>query len=117
MKLEGLSRQAIRLAIRQSKRRGRPLTREEILQLQVQTVGLRTRVLIILFGLGAAALTLVCYRNASPFLATVGFGFGAVFLIVSGVFGRRAFLENELKKITFVGVADSIVTAIIDALI
>lgn len=116
MNPDALSRQAIRLAMRTSRKAGRQLTREEVLKLRVQTFGVWKRALVIFIGLCAVALSVLCYRNGAPLLATGAFGICSLFLIGCGAIGRRTYLETELKKLTFTRTADAIVTGIVDGL-
>lgn len=115
MNADRLTRQAIRLAIRKSKKAGRPLTREEILKLPVQTVETRKRVFVVCVGIGAGAIAFLCHRDGALWASGL-FGLGSLFLLLGGAFGRRAYLDKELKKMTPAGVADSIVTGIINGL-
>jgi len=100
MRVDALSRQAIRLAQRESRKAGRPLTREEILALQVQTVEPWKRGVVIVIGLLAAAFALVCYRGGAPLWFWGSAVAGAMAIILAGAFGRKAYVERELQKLT-----------------
>lgn len=95
-----LSRQAIRLAQRKSGKAGRALTREEVLRLRVQTVDSWKRILIIVMGLLGGGFTFMCYRGGAPMWVWVGFGLCSVVVVLCGVFGRKAYLDRELEKMT-----------------
>jgi hypothetical protein len=95
-----LSRQAIRLAQRKSRKAGRPLTKEEVLRLKVQTVEPWKRVGISVMGLLVGALAYTCYRGGAPWWIWVPFGLGSIFIILCGLLGRKAYIDRELQKLT-----------------
>ncbi len=100
MRADALSRQAIRLAQRESRKAGRPLTREEILALHVQTLEPWKRGVVIAIGLLAAAFAVVCSRGGAPLWFWASAAAGALAIILAGAFGRRVYLERELQKLT-----------------
>jgi hypothetical protein len=106
-----LSRQAIRLAQRKSRKAGRALRREEVLRLKVQTVEPWKRMLIIGMGLLGGVFSYVCYRGHAPVWIWGGFGLCSVAIILCGAFGRKAYLDRELQKLT-----DDISARILDAI-
>jgi hypothetical protein len=110
-----LSRQAIRLAQRKSRKAGRPLTREEVLRLHVQTVEPWKRIFITVMGLLAGAFAFVCFRGGAPWWIWVPFTLGSVFIVLCGTFGKKAYIERELKKMSDDG-PSRILDAIINAL-
>ncbi len=112
MKPDTLSRQAIRLAQRKGRKAGRPLTREEVLRLHVQTVGPWKRVLFIVAGLLAGLFSFVCYRGGAPVWFWVVVAACAAAVVLLGVFGRKAYLDRELRKF-----ADDGPVRILDAII
>jgi len=95
-----LSRQAIRLAQRKSIKAGLPLTRDEVLRLQVQTVEPWKRILISVLGLLVGLFALMCYRGGAPWWIWVPFGLGSVMVIFCGAFGRKAYIDRELQKMS-----------------
>ncbi|MBN9690497.1 MAG: hypothetical protein J0M24_09670 [Verrucomicrobia bacterium] len=76
MNTEKLTRQAIRLAQRESRKRGRPLTKEEVLKLRVQTVDPWVRVLLTLTGVALAGLGIwsMASEASGPGIALLLFG-------------------------------------------
>lgn len=99
MRPEALSRQAIRLAQRKGRKAGRPLTREEILTLHVQTLEPWKRALVILVGLLAALFAFICCRGGAPLWFWALAGGCAMAIMLAGAFGRKAYLERELQKL------------------
>jgi hypothetical protein len=77
MNTEKLTRQAIRLAQRESRKRGRALTKEEVLKLRVQTVDPWVRVLLALTGVALAGVGIwsMAPEASSPGIALLIFGF------------------------------------------
>ena len=119
MSPEKLSRQAIRLAQRQSIKAGHPLTRDEILRLRIQTVEPWKRIFIILAGMVSSILPLWCYWHHAPVWIVVLFAAGSVFTILCGAFGRKTYLDRELKKFADDGstrILDAIINGAIDSL-
>jgi len=112
MKRDTLSRQAIRLAQRKSRKAGRALSREEILRLYVQTVEPWKRILIIAIGLLGGAFSFVCYRLGAPVWIWAAFSLCSGIIVLCGAFGRKAYLDRELKKMGGEGP-----TRILDAII
>ena len=100
MRADALSRQAIRLAQRESRKAGHPLTREEILTLHVQTLEPWKRGMVIVIGLLAATFAFVCYRGGAPLWFLAAAAAGALAIILAGAFGRKVYLERELQKLT-----------------
>lgn len=112
-----LTRQAIRRAQRESKKRGHILTREEILQLRIQTVAPWARIVFILVGLGGLGLAFLPH---APWWFRAMFGAGAAALILFGTFGKQAYLDQELQKLGEEGptrILDTIVTSLLDGLL
>ena len=100
MRADALSRQAIRLAQRKSRKAGRPLTREEILVLRVQILEPWKRGVVIAIGLLAAAFAVVCYHGGAPLWFWAIAAGCALAIILAGALGRKAYLERELHKLT-----------------
>lgn len=95
-----LSRQAIRLAQRKSRKAGRPLTREEVLRLHVQTVEPWKRIVIAVMGLLVGTFAFICFRGGAPWWIWVPFGLGSAFIVLCGAFGKKAYIDRELKKMS-----------------
>lgn len=115
MNTQTLSRQAIRLAQRKSKKVGRALTRQEVLRLQVQTVEPWKRLFVIAMGLLIAAFAFVCYRGGAPVWFWVALAVCSTIVILCGAFGRKAYLDRELQKMKDEGptrVLDAIINAL-----
>jgi hypothetical protein len=111
-----LSRQAIRLAQRKSRKAGRPLTREEVLRLRVQTVEPWKRIFVIGVGLFLGALSFLAFRSEAPMWVWGMFAIFSAFSVLCGAFGRKAYLDRELKKLKDAGptaVLDAIISALI----
>ncbi len=117
MNTQTLTRQAIRRAQREAKKRGRALTKEEVLKLHVQTTSAWARVVFIVTGLGAVGIGLAGYSNGGPWWAAALFALTGLWLVGMCVFGRKELLERELKKVTPERVADSVLTNILDGLV
>jgi hypothetical protein len=100
MRAETLSRQAIRLAVRESQKAGRPLKPEEILALRIQTLEPWKRGLVILIGLLTGAFAYISYRGGAPLWFWALAAGCAVGIILLGTFGRKTYLDRELKKLT-----------------
>jgi hypothetical protein len=116
MNANTLSRQAIRLAQRKTKKAGRALTREEVLRLTVQTIEPWKRILFVVLGLPIAGLSFMCYRGGAPVWIWVAFALCSLVLVLCGAFGRKAYLDRELQKLRDEGptrVLDAIVNALI----
>jgi hypothetical protein len=111
-----LTRQAIRRAQREAKKRGRALTKEEVLKLQVQTTNPWARVLFVVTGLGAMGIGVACHSSGGPWWVTAGFALTGLWLVGFGAFGRKELLERELKKMTPGRVADSVLSNILDGI-
>jgi hypothetical protein len=112
MNSDALSRQAIRLAQRKSEKAGRPLSREEILRLRVQTVEPWKRILIMAISLLAGAFSFVCYRFGAPVWIWAAFTLCSAIILLCGAFGRKAYLDRELQKMRVDGP-----TRVLDAII
>jgi hypothetical protein len=112
MNPDALSRQAIRLAKRKSEKTGRPLSREDILRLRVQTVEPWKRVLIMAIGVLVGAFSFMCYRFGAPEWLWAAFSLCAIIILLCGAFGRKSYLDRELQKL-----ADDGPTRILDAII
>ena len=113
-----ISRQALRLALRKSKKAGRPLTREEVMRLKVQTVEPWKRWVFVAAGLVSGAIAFACYRTGGPAWVWVLFGFCAAALVGFGIFGKRRHLDRELKRFAAEGptaIIDGILNGVIDA--
>lgn len=111
-----LTRQAIRRAQRESKKRGHLLTREEILRLRIQTVAPWRRIVFIVIGLGGVGLA--CLPHA-PWWFQALCATGAAALILFGTFGKEASLDQELQKLDAEGptrILDTIVSSLLDGL-
>jgi hypothetical protein len=106
-----LTRQAMRLAQRKSQKAGRPLTPEEIVRLQVQTVEPWKRIVIAVLGLLVGLFALVCYRGGAPWWIWGPFGLGSIIVILCGAFGRKAYIDRELRKMS-----DDLPRKILDAI-
>ena len=100
MNPDTLSRQAIRLAQRKSRKAGRALTRDEVLRLYVQTVEPWKRIVIAVLGLLAGTFAFVCFRGGAPWWIWVPFALGSVFIVLCGAFGKKAYIDHELKKMS-----------------
>jgi hypothetical protein len=114
-----LSRQAIRLAQRKSRKAGRVLTREEVLRLRIQTVEPWKRIVIVTIGLLFGALSLICYLKEAPVWIWAAFGLASAIIVLCGAFGRKAYLVRELKKLKDEApsaILDAIVNGLIDAI-
>jgi fatty acid desaturase len=116
MNPQTLTRQAIRRAQREARKRGRALTKEEVLKLRVQTANPWARVFFVTAGLAAAGISALCYSKSGPWWVTGLFVLVGVALIGFGVFGRRDQVERELKKITAERMADAVLTGILDGI-
>jgi hypothetical protein len=116
MNPQTLTRQAIRRAQREAGKRGRALTKEEVLKLRVQTAHPWARVLFVTAGLGAAGIGALSYSESGPWWVTALFALVGVALIGFGVFGRKDQVERELKKMTAEKVADAVLTGILDGI-
>jgi hypothetical protein len=116
MNPQTLTRHAIRRAQREARKRGRALTKEEVLELRVQTANPWARVLFVTLGLGAAGIVALCYSESGPWWVTGLFAIVGVALIGFGVFGRKDQVERELKKMTAERMADAVLTGILDGI-
>ena len=117
MTADRISRQALRLALRKSKKAGRPLTREEVMRLKVQSVEPWKRWVFVVAGLVSGAIALGCYRANGPGWVWVLFSLCSLLLIAFGIFGKRKHLDRELKKFAADGptaFVDGILNALID---
>ena len=112
MSPETLSRQAIRLARRKSIKAGHPLTREEILRLQIQTVEPWKRIVIILIGIVFGFFALWSYQSDARIWVLILFGVCSLGIAICGAFGRKSYIDRELKKL-----ADDGPTQVLDAII
>ena len=118
MTAEGLSRQALRLAMRKSQKAGRPLTREEVMRLKVQTVAPWKRWVFVVSGLVPGAIAFACYWTGGPAWVCILFSLCSLLLIAFGIFGKRKHLDRELKKFAADGptaIVDGILNALTDA--
>jgi hypothetical protein len=111
-----MTRQAIRSAQREGKKRGRTLTKYEVLKLHIQTVSPRARALFITAGIVAGAIAALCYSANGPWWVTVLFASAAAVQLGFGVFGRKAQIEREMKKLTGEKIADAVLTGILDGI-
>ena len=111
-----LTRQAIRLAQRESAKLGRSLTRDEVLKLHVQTVEPWKRLLFVTLGLSIIAFAVLCYLMDAPWWIWIPFGLGGTAVVVIGTVGKKAYLARELGKLHDEGptrVADAILNALL----
>ena len=116
MKSDSLTRQAIRLAQRESRKRGHVLSREEVLRLSVQTVEPWKRALFVALGLAACGLAWFCLFAGAPWWIWVSFGLGGMVVVVLGLVGKKTYLERELQKMGRDGptrIADAILNALL----
>ncbi len=116
MKSDSLTRQAIRLAQREGRKRGYALSREEVLRLSVQTVEPWMRALFVAVGLAACGLAWVCLFAGAPWWIWVSFGLGGMGVGIVGLVGKKAYLERELQKLGRDGptrIADAILNALL----
>ena len=111
-----LTRQAIRSAQREAKKRGRTLTKDEVLKLHIQTVSPRARALFITAGIAAGAIAALCYSANGPWWVTVLFAAAAAVQLGFGLFGRKAQIEREMRKLTGEKIADAVLTGILDGI-
>jgi hypothetical protein len=113
---QALTRQAIRRAQREAKKRGRALTKDEILKLHVQTTNLWMRILFTVIGLCAVGIGVACHDEGAPWWGTTLFALPGLVFVGFGVFGRKELLERELKRVTPGKAADAVLTGILDGL-
>jgi hypothetical protein len=111
-----LSRQAIRLAVRKSRKAGRPLTEQEIRRLRIQTVEPWKRAVAIGTGLLWAGFAYLCYHGGAPVWFWIPSGMLAGAAVMAGAIGSRSYLDRELRKLQADGpimVLDAIINALI----
>jgi hypothetical protein len=96
---ERLTRQAIRLAQRESLKRGHRLSREEIFNLKVQTGTPIFRAFLITLGLLCALLSYLVIQKGVPWYVLVITTICSVAFLWSGIFGSRRYVEKEMKKL------------------
>lgn len=116
MKPDKLTRQAIRLAQRESQKRGHALTRDEVLRLSVQTVDPWKRAVFVALGLAVLGLAWLCLSAEAPWWLWVPFGIGGVAVVVLGLVGKKEYLDRELQKMREEGptsIADAVLTALL----
>ena len=118
MNSNALSRRAIRLAQREARKRGRVLTKEEVLKLHVQTVGWGARAVFAGAGLAALTIALCCHFYANgPLWFSVPAGLLGLALIGFAILGRKQTVERELKKISPAEMADAFLGGVIDQVV
>jgi fatty acid desaturase len=71
-----------------------------VLRLSIQTVEPWKRIAIAVLGLLAGAFAVVCYRGGAPWWIWVPFGLASVTVVLCGVFGRKAYIDRELQKLS-----------------
>lgn len=98
MNTEKLTRQAIRLAQRESRKRGRPLTKEEVLKLSVQTVDPWVRVLLALAGVALASFGIWLLTREAGGLGLVLLIFGLL-MVGASLVGWRKTVEAALNGV------------------
>jgi hypothetical protein len=116
MNPDSLTRQAIRLAQRESRKRGYALAREEVLRLSVQTVEPWKRALIVLLGLAVLGFAGFCQFAGAPWWIWVPSGIGGSVVIVLGFLGKKDYLDRELQKMSKDGptrIADAVLNALL----
>lgn len=116
MNSDRFTRQAIRLAQRESQKRGHVLTREEVLHLSVQTVDPWKRVVFIILGLAVFGFGWFCHFVGAPWWLWAPFGIGGVVFVVIGLIGKKEYLDRELQKMHKDGptrIADAIFNSLI----
>lgn len=96
---ERLTRQAIRAIQRKRRKAGRPLTREEVLRLPVQTAEPWKRIGIVVFGLLFGVLAEIFRRSDGPRWLWWVTGMCSVTLILIGWYGRRGKIGREINKV------------------
>jgi len=107
-----LTRQAIRLAQRESLKRGHPLSRDEILKLKIQTGIPAVRIVLVIFGLLCALSSYLVVHNGIPwYILAITVTCSAVFLW-AGILGSRQYIEKEMKKL-----GQELPTRILDSII
>jgi hypothetical protein len=116
MNSNALSRQAIRLAQREAKKRGRVLTKEEILKLHVQTVCWWARLVFAGMGIAVFAVASCCHYANGPLWLSVPMGLLGLALTGFGVLGKKQTVERKLKKISRADMADAFLGSVIDQL-
>jgi hypothetical protein len=79
--------------IRASLRAGHPLSREELLDVEVQVMPLATRLLFVALAFGATWASYTLY-SAGQIAWCIGFGFTAVLLLLFAIFGVRRTLSD-----------------------
>lgn len=109
-----IERAAVRSALETQRKRGAPLTRDDLLSLKVQAVPLWVRLLIIGLGLAGIGAGIYFATGDAVESGTALFFFG-VFILVLGIVGRRRTLESLLETMGD-GLAEGILRAILDAL-
>lgn len=97
-------------------RRSGELTKEEVLELKVQTQSPWARALFAIVGISGTGIGAACQLTDGPWWITSVFGFAGIVLICFGAFGRKELLERELKKVTPGRVADTVLSSILDRL-
>ena len=116
MNPERLTRQAIRLAQREARKRGHVLSREEVLRLTVQTVDPWKRALFVIFGLSGLGFAWSCHYAGAPWWIWAPFGGGGAAFVILGLVGKKDYLDRELQKMTKhgpTGIVDAITLALL----
>src|SRR5438093_9911098 len=98
MNPDRLSRQAIRLAQRKSRKAGRLLTREEILRLHVQTVEPWKRILIVTMGLVGGAFSFLCFRLGAPVWIWAAFALCSAIIATRPFFGQSKSSFHQMPE-------------------
>jgi hypothetical protein len=116
MNPDNLTRQAIRLAQRESRKRGHALARDEVLRLTIQTVEPWKRALFALLGLGVVGFAWFCYFAGAPWWVWAPGGVGGMIVVVLGLVGRKEYLDRELQKMSKEGptrITDAVLNALL----
>jgi hypothetical protein len=111
-----LTRQAIRLVQRENRKRGIVLTKEDVLRLKVQTVAPWTRAFFVLIGICVVGIAVIIFAAAAPWWISLAFAVSGLAIILLGIFGRKRYLEAELRHLP-AGIADGVISGIFNALI
>jgi hypothetical protein len=95
---EELTRQVIRAAQRKSRKLGRPLTRDDVVKLRVQTVEPWKRIVLVALGLGMGGLAAFCFMHEEGRWFGALFGIGSLIMVWCGIRGSKKEVESLLKS-------------------
>lgn len=115
MNPDNLTRQAIRLAQRESRKRGRVLSREEVLRLSVQTMDPWKRAFVAAWGLPGLGLAWLGQHHGALWWFWAPCGLAGVAVLILGAVGRKSYLDRELQKLAREGptrVLDAVLNAL-----